>query len=56
MTIDAEKEIGQCIRKEAIDNPHLLSGGYWWSYNDIFNYKGSAVKKAVDAYRGITEE
>lgn len=50
MIIDAEKEIGQCLRKEAIDNPHLLSGGYWWSYNDVFNYKGSAVKKMVDIY------
>lgn len=50
MTIHAEKEIGQGIRKEAIDNPHLLSGGYWWSYGDIFNYLGSSVKRKIDVY------
>lgn len=50
MTIQAEESIGQCIRNEAIDNPYLLSGGYWWSYGNTFNYQGSSVKKKIDVY------
>lgn len=53
MVVKAEEKIGQCINREAIDDPHLLSGGYWWSYNEVFNYQGSAIKKMVDVYDDV---
>lgn len=42
--------IGIWIKANAIGNPWRTFGGYWWSYNNIFNYQGNYHESPIDVY------
>lgn len=49
--LDTKKTVGSCgdIHK-VIDNPNLLSGGFWWSTSPHYAYEGKSTDKKVCQY------
>ena len=46
-----KNEVGHCSSiGKVINNPYLLAGGYWWSNDENFNYKGNSKESPVDQY------